>query len=39
MARDVSFFLLGETRTKDATGQTVTTKTEIEAIGIQIRPD
>lgn len=35
MARDVSFFLLGETRTKDSTGQTVTTKTEIEAIGIQ----
>lgn len=35
MARDVSFFLLGETRTKDQTGQTVTTKTEIEAIGIQ----
>jgi hypothetical protein len=35
MARDVSFFLLGETRTKDATGQTVTTKTETEVIGIQ----
>lgn len=35
MARDVSFYLLGEQRTKDATGQTVTTKTETGVIGIQ----
>ena len=35
MARDVYFFLLGEQRLKDATGQTVTTKTEIGVLGTQ----
>lgn len=34
MARDVYFYLLGEQSTKDSTGQTVVTKTEVGVIGI-----